>query len=235
MPAQDGGGRPIRFWRPVSRLVPSFKGKSYGTTMAQISAQIVVMTTMESIQQMEKELKSMGVGNGDVAALGAIMISMSIKQSIKKLEVKPTMKSSKAEMKQIHMCDSFKPKHYHKLTQTQKARMVESLIFLKEKNDGTLKAQMVLGGNVQQGYITKDEASSPTSYTEAVILTTIVDAKERRDVSTSNIPNAFCQTVITDADSEHRIIVRLCGALVDMLVEIAPKVYSPYVTANKKP
>ncbi len=32
----------------------------------------------------------------------------------------------------------------------QKARMVESFIFLKEKKDGTLKAQTVLGGNVQQ-------------------------------------------------------------------------------------
>ena len=52
-------------------------------------------------------------------------------------------------MKQIHMRDSFKPKHYHELTQTQKARMVESFIFLKEKKDGTLKAQTVLGGNVQ--------------------------------------------------------------------------------------
>ena len=27
-PTQDGGGRPTRVWKPVSRLVPSFKGKS---------------------------------------------------------------------------------------------------------------------------------------------------------------------------------------------------------------
>ena len=74
---------------------------------------------------------------------------MSIKQSIKKLGIKPTMMLSKAEMKQIHMRDSFRPKHYHDLTQMQKARMVESFIFLKEKKDGALKAQTVLGGNVQ--------------------------------------------------------------------------------------
>ena len=92
----------------------------------------------------------------------------------------------------------------------------------------------MLGGNVQRGYITKDEASSPTAYTEAVILTAIVDAKESRDVVTVDIPNAFCQTVITEADAQHRIIVRLRGALVDMLVEISPKVYSPYVTTKKK-
>ena len=48
-PTQDGGGRPIRVCRPASRLIPSFKGKSYGTTMAQIGAQMVGMTTTESI------------------------------------------------------------------------------------------------------------------------------------------------------------------------------------------
>ncbi len=119
------------------------------------------------------------------------------------------MKSSKAEMKQIHMRDSFKPKHYHKLTPKQKARMVESFIFLKEKKYGTLKAQAVLGGNVQREYITKDEAILPTAYTEAVILTAIVGAKEKRDVATVDLLNAFFQTVITNADAEHCIIVRL--------------------------
>ncbi len=122
---------------------------------------MVGMMTTESIQHMEKELESMGVGNSNLAEMGVIMTNMSIKQSIKKLGVKPTIKSSKVEMKQIHMRDSFKPKHYNMLTQTQKARMVEPFIFLKEKKDGTLKAQTVLGGNVQQGYTTKDESSSP--------------------------------------------------------------------------
>ena len=46
---QDGGSRPTRVWKPVSRLVPSFKGKSYGTTMAQIVAQMVGMIMTESI------------------------------------------------------------------------------------------------------------------------------------------------------------------------------------------
>ena len=46
---QDGGGRPIRVWKPISMLVPSFKGNSYGTTMAQIGAQMVGMTMTESI------------------------------------------------------------------------------------------------------------------------------------------------------------------------------------------
>ena len=78
-PTQDGSVRPTRVRTPVSRLIPRFKGKSYGTTMAQIGAQMVGMTTTESIQHMEKELESMGVGNGDMAVMGVIMTNMSIK------------------------------------------------------------------------------------------------------------------------------------------------------------
>jgi hypothetical protein len=52
-PTQNDGGRPTRIRKPVSSLVPSFRGKSYGTTMAQIGAQMVNMTTTESIRHME--------------------------------------------------------------------------------------------------------------------------------------------------------------------------------------
>jgi hypothetical protein len=190
-PTQDGDSRPTRVRKLVSRLIPSFKGKSYGTTMTQIGAQMVGMTKTESIRHMEKELESMGVDDGNETAMGVILTNMSIKQLIAKLGFEPTMKLSKAEMKQIHMRDSFVPKHYRELTRKQKARMVESFIFLKEKKDGMLKARAVQGGNVQHNYITKDEASSPTAYTEAVILTAIIDAKEKRDVATVDLPNAF--------------------------------------------
>ena len=39
-----------------------------------------------------------------------------------------------------------------------------------------LRPGKVLGGNVQRDYISKDEASSPTAHTEAVILTAVIDA-----------------------------------------------------------
>jgi len=39
-PPQNAAGRPTRDRKPVSRLIPSFKGKTYGTTMAQVSADI---------------------------------------------------------------------------------------------------------------------------------------------------------------------------------------------------
>ena len=40
-PSQQENDRSTRTQKPISRLIPSFKGKLYGTTMAQISARMV--------------------------------------------------------------------------------------------------------------------------------------------------------------------------------------------------
>jgi hypothetical protein len=75
---------------------------------------------------------------------------------------------------------------------------LESHIFIERKHDGILKAQQVAGGNKQQGYITKEDASSPTVSLEAVLLTCVVDANKNRDVANVDIPNAFVQTIVED-------------------------------------
>jgi hypothetical protein len=78
----------------------------------------------------------------------------------------------------------------------------------------------VAGGNKQQDYISKEDASSPTVATEAVLLSCIIDAEEERDVAIINIPNAFIQTRVED--EEDMAIIKIHGILVDILVQIAP-------------
>ena len=41
------------------------------------------------------------------------------------------------------------------------------------------------------------------------------------------VPNAFVQTVVSDEDAEHRVMVRIRGPLVDILVSMAPDVMAP--------
>ncbi len=48
-----------------------------------------------------------------------------------------------------------------------------------------------------------------------------------------DIPNAFVQTVMSEEDAEHRVVVRIRGPLVDILVSMAPDVYAPYISTNK--
>ncbi len=61
-----------------------------------------------------------------------------------------------------------------------------------------MKAQQVAGRNKQQGYITNEDASSPTVSSEAVLLTCIVDANKNRDVTIVDVPNAFIHNIVED-------------------------------------
>jgi hypothetical protein len=90
----------------------------------------------------------------------------------------------------------------------------------------------VAGGNKQRDYISKEDASSPTVCTESVLLSCIIDAVEYRDVDVIDIPNAFVQTCIED--EKDMAIIRIRGVLVDLLVEIAPDAYKPYVYKDRK-
>jgi hypothetical protein len=47
-----------------------------------------------------------------------------------------------------------------------------------------------------------------------------------------DIPNAFIQTRIED--EKDMAIIKIRGVLVDILVDIAPDVYKPYATKDKK-
>ena len=101
-----------------------------------------------------------------------------------------------------------------------------------KKRDGKTKARMVAGGNTQRDYLTKEDSSSPTVSAEAVLLTSIIDSHEGRDVAVIDIPNAFIQTRVDNP--KDRVIIRMRGVVVDWLVKAAPEVYAPFVTTDKK-
>ena len=146
----------------------------------------------ESIKFMESELTRMGTDDHDAAAMGIIMAHMSVKQATKKFGADWTTKACVAEIRQIHMRKTFVPKHRHELTPKQQGRMEEAFIFLTEKRSGEIKARKLLGGNVQRNYISKDEASSPMAYTESVIMTAVIDAKEKRKKGCRNVGHTQC-------------------------------------------
>jgi hypothetical protein len=104
------------------------------------------------------------------------------------------------------------------------------MCFLKQKQTGAIKGRTVAGGNKQRDFISKEEASSPTVATESVLLTCIIDAEERRDVTVVDIPNAFIQTRIED--EKDMAIIKIRGILVDMLLDVASDTYTSYVTVD---
>jgi hypothetical protein len=111
-------------------------------------------------------------------------------------------------------------------------QILESHVFVKKKQSSQIKACKVAGGNTQRDFISKENTSSPTVAMESVLLTTLVDAQENHDVAIVDILNAFIQTVVED--DEDKVVMKIRGHIVDVLVKVAPKVYGPYVSTDKQ-
>ena len=133
------------------------------------------------------------------------------------------------EVKQLHDRSCFRPIHKSTLNSTEKGRALESLIFLVEKRDGTIKARQCANGSTQCSYMGREEVSSPTVAVESTLLMATIEAWEGRDVATCDIPNAFIQTEVEEKDKDgHRTIMKIRGVLVDILCEMDPS-YKEYV------
>ena len=109
--------------------------------------------------------------------------------------------------------------------------VLESHLFLKQKRDDSIKGRLVAGGNKQHGTINKEDATSPTTALELIILTATIDAKEGRDVAIINIPNVFVQIRIED-DNDIAIMC-LRGKLAELMAATAPEIYRKHVTINR--
>jgi len=95
---------------------------------------------------------------------------------------------------------------------------------------------MVYNGKEARELVSKDEAASPAAYVESIMITRVIDAKEDRDVMTGDVPNAFIQANMPKVkQGEDRVMMKIIGVLLDMLVQLAPEVYGPCVVyANGK-
>lgn len=90
----------------------------------------------------------------------------------------------------------------------------------------------VVGGNKQQDYISKEDASPPTVATKSVLLSCASDAKDDRELAMVKISNAFIQAGMKD--DKNKVIICICGMVIDMLIKIAPEVYFQYITHDNK-
>ena len=132
-------------------------------------------------------------------------------------------------MKQLHDRVVFEPIRIEDLTEIEKRRAMESLIFLVEKRDKCIKGRACANGSSQREYMERDEAASPTTMTESVMITATIDAKQNRDVMTADITNAFVQVDFDEKEKGERIIVKIRSSLFNVLTELSPKTFEKYV------
>ncbi len=137
------------------------------------------------------------------------------------------------EAKQLHDRKCFEPISVAELNPTERHRAMEALMYLTEKRDGTIKGRQVYNGKPTREWLNRDEAASPTASLEGIMLTSVIDAKENRDIMTADIPNAFIQAPLPLEEGDERIIMKITGPLVDILLKLNTETYGPYVVYEK--
>ena len=130
-------------------------------------------------------------------------------------------------MKHLHERIVFEPIYRNYLTEQEKKRAMESLIFLVQKRPGKVKSRTVANGSTQIEYIDRDDAVRPTEARNAINITGVIESKQGRVVMTNDVPNAFAQTTVPQEKGDKIIIINIWGALIDILCEISPEIYKP--------
>ena len=139
------------------------------------------------------------------------------------------------EMDQLHRRNCFTPISVKDMTSTERRKVMGALMFLTEKRDKSVKGQMVYNGKPTREWLTREDSASPMAALESIMLTAVIDTHEGRDVMCADIPHTFIQAEMPDiSDGEERVTMKITGVLVDMLVQLSPKIYGPYVVFEKQ-
>jgi hypothetical protein len=159
------------------------------------------------------------------------MNQYSLKKGLRKFQ-KVGEEAVSKELKQLHMIETFTPQHSNDLSDSQKQKALESLMFLEEKRDGTIKGRACGDGRKQRETAVPGAATPPTVALESVLITATIDAYEERDVAIVDVPGAFLS-----ADMDKEVIMTIRGRLAELMVKAAPNIYRKYITldANNQP
>ena len=117
-----------------------------------------------------------------------------LEKGLKKFGEKGKLAAEK-ELDQLHKWGCFKlidvsTKSYEEKKKTQKGMM---LLTKKNNDKKTLKGRLVYGGSKTRVWISREDAVSLMVHMESISLTTVINAKEDRNIMMANIPNAFIQ------------------------------------------
>ena len=105
---------------------------------------------------------------------------------------------------------------------------------ISEKHDSLTKGCVVCNGKPTRDWQTKEDTSSPPVGLDSLFFTSVMDTKEKRDVMTADVPNAFIQTALKQEDGTEKTIVKITGVLVDPLSSESPLEYKPHAVCENR-
>ena len=221
--------RPRRSKQSTTRkeYTPSFTGKSYVNLLQVASEKLdvnsmlmqtvnMVFAQVSKLEEMKRKVQLPPPG-------GTGSPQMLEHQAQKEFDEEALAASIFLEMSQMDNMDVFDIIDVSKLTTEDKKRAISVIMFFKLKRCGKLKMRLVGDGRKQRPYFTKEETASPTCTNEGFIMTTVIDAFEKRDVGFFDIPGAYLNAFMkTDKNGKHTI-VKITGRTLDIMCEINKK------------
>ena len=87
----------------------------------------------------------------------------------------------------------------------ERAKALKYLMYLKEKHNGDIKGRVCADGQSKILYTNKIDRASPTASLAGLIITCVIDAHEKRDVATVDIPGAFLQTKMPNNEDDVHV------------------------------
>jgi hypothetical protein len=159
---------------------------------------------------------------------GYIMTQMTATAGIKK-HGQAAVEALLQEFCQLDNKNVFEPLHANELTTDQKQAALRAINLIKEKRSGKLKGRTCADGRPQRALYTKDETTSPTLSTDALLMSLMIDALEKMDVATADVEGAYLH-----ADMVDYVIMKMVGEAADIMCKVNPKYKVFVVVENGK-
>jgi hypothetical protein len=134
------------------------------------------------------------------------------------------------EFAQLDDKDVFQAVDASKLSPAQRQAALRIVNLIKEKRSGILKGRTCADGRPQRALYSKEETASPTISTDALMLSLLIDANEKRDVATADVVGAYLHAYMPDF-----VLIKLTGETVELMCQVNPKYRAFVVVENGKP
>ena len=165
-----------------------------------------------------------------------VMTQMSMKAAARKHGAERTGEAARTELLQLHTREAYVPVHRRDISREDlKNRLVEAIMTIKEKRQGLeivkLKGRMVGDGRSQRGLYDRTETASPCVGLDNLVISTVIDAHEDRDVATVDLPGAYLSA---RQDKGDVVYMAIRGRLAELMVMAEPTVYRPFLDVDSK-
>ena len=105
------------------------------------------------------------------------------------------------------------------------------MIFQTKKKDKRVKANKCANTSTQHNILTR---MKPQAMTKSHLINTVISAKQKKNIMTSDIPNIFVQTKIETKTTDKQIIIKVRSKLVNMQMKFLSEDYQDFCLISRK-